>query len=62
MLFVMDIHVVMVEGGERTDDPDHDRHRVSVAAKAPEETNHRFVQHGVAGYGAIEVIELGFRR
>lgn len=46
---------VVIEGRQRADAADHDRHRMRVAAKALIEPRHLLVDHGVVGDGAVEI-------
>ena len=46
---------VVIEGRQRADAADHDRHRMRVAAEALIEPRHLLVDHGVAGDRAVEI-------
>ena len=59
---IVDVGRVVIEGRERADGADHDRHRVGVAAVAGEEARHLLVHHRVVRDGAAEVDELGVGR
>ena len=48
LLHIVDIGAVMVEGGQRADHADHDRHRVGAAHKALVKAGQLFMQQGVA--------------
>jgi hypothetical protein len=47
LLRVVDVHAVVVEGGQGADHAAHDRHRVSVAVKVPLLVHHRVPADGV---------------
>jgi hypothetical protein len=55
---VVDVEVVVVEGGQRADHAAHDRHRVRVAAEAVEEAADLLVHHRVVGDALAEFLEL----
>ncbi len=50
---------VVVEGRERTDAANHDRHGVRVATEPLEEPRHLLVHHGVARHRIVEIRLLG---
>ena len=56
---VRDVGRVVVEGRQRADRRDHDRHRMGVAAKALEEAVHLVVHHRVARDPVVEIRLLG---
>ena len=58
-LRVVDVEVVVVEGGQRADHAADHRHRVRVAAEAVEEAPQLLMHHGVVGDALAEVLELG---
>ena len=55
LLRIVDVGRVVVEGGERADRSDHDRHRMRVTAEALEEPGHLLVHHRVMGHAMVEV-------
>ena len=50
-----DVGGVVIEGRQRADAADHDRHRMRVAAEALEEPAHLLVHHGVMDHAVVEV-------
>ncbi len=52
---IVDVGRIMVEGRQRADHADQDRHGMRVAAEATEESRQLFMHHGVARDGAGEV-------
>ena len=59
---IVDVEVVVVEGGQRPDHAAEDRHRMGVAAEAVEEAPQLLVHHGVVGDVLAEFGELGAGR
>ena len=59
---ILDVDRVVIEGRERADHADHDRHRMRVAAEAGVEPGHLLMHHGVARDAVVEVVVLLLRR
>ena len=62
MLAIKHVHGIVIERRQRTDNPDHNRHRVGVTPKAIVEPEHLLVQQAMAPDRAPEVFVLGFTR
>ncbi len=58
LLRIVDVGGVVIEGGKRPDDPDHDRHRMRVAAEAVVEVLKLLMHHGVHGDRMFEIRPL----
>ncbi len=60
---VIEVQVIVVEGGERADGGAHHCHRMRVAAEAAEENLHLLLEHGVVGNRILELLQfLGVRK
>ena len=62
MLRVVDVERVVIEGRQRADDADHDRHGVRVAPEAAEQEDELLMHHGVHGDVVFELTVLLLRR
>ncbi|MOA07975.1 hypothetical protein D3C78_1277070 [compost metagenome] len=62
MALVIDVQRVVVERRQRTGNTAHHSHRVRITTEGVEQTGNLLMNHGVAGDGRLEFIELRLRR